>query len=73
MQIWNNPIGQIQKILNSSNLIGQNNPGLEVSELTSDTPSLQLTFSLGLLRVQQMVASPLRIYGCTIVKYNVSQ
>jgi hypothetical protein len=67
MQIWKNPIGRIQNFLNSSNLIGQNKPALDVCDLTADTPSSQLASSSRLFRAQRMVASLLKMYGCTTV------
>jgi hypothetical protein len=73
MQIWKNPIGRIQNFLNSSKLIGQNKPVLDVSVLTSATPSSQLASSSRLCGAQRMVASLLRIYGCTTVKRNMSR
>jgi hypothetical protein len=72
MQIWKNPIGRNQNFLSSSNLIGQNKPALDVCNLIVDTPSSQTVSSSRLFRAQWMVASFLKMYGCTNVKCNVA-
>jgi hypothetical protein len=73
MQIWKYPISRIQNFFNCCNLIGQNKPTLDVSDLRLDTPTSQLASSSRLFGAQPMVASLLRIYGCTTVKCNISQ